>query len=183
MGIKAGVLIIDYTYTWNVCEIMDIIETNISGSAINPLAYYTSMEQCANITGISKTILKKCKALGAPGFVKRSGRIDWKQFEPWFSVHKGEVISASDDSLEFYKKEIAKRDVTLRDLSIAQKREELIDPVEIKKFLTQLGIILSSVLKKQRQELMSKAVGYEKIIDEAFQNTFKFIETEIEKWN
>lgn len=155
-----------------------IIDTNVSSSLDKT---YSSMVQCSSKTGVPKILLKKAKALGAPGFDAHA-RIDWNELEPWLNVHRAELESSADESLEYYKTQIAKRDVVLRDLSIAQKKEELIDPAEIKHFLNKLGVILSSVLKKQRQELQSKCIGYEKIIDESTLDIFKLINSELDKW-
>ena len=152
-----------------------------SSGSVAPNAIFTSMAQCSAHTGYPKKVLQAAKRMGAPGFTQNS-RILWKELGPYLTTHQGVIESDADHSLEYYKTEIAKRDVVLRDLSIAQKKEELIDPAEIKKFLTKLGVILSSVLKKQRQELQSKCVGYESIINESTVEIFNLIEGELNKW-
>jgi hypothetical protein len=152
-----------------------------SGSVVPNTAVFTSMLQCSAQTGYPKKVLMAAKKMGAPGF-RSSSRICWAELEPYLTSHKVAIEADAEESLEYYKTQIAKRDVVLRDLSIAQKKEELIDPAEIKKFLTKLGVILSSVLKKQRQELQSKCTGYERIIDESTQEVFKLINAEMEKW-
>lgn len=152
-----------------------------SGSNSLDSAIFTSMVQCSASTGYPRKVLSAAKKMGAPGFTQ-NGRIKWAELKAYLDAHKGVIEADADESLEHYKIQIAKRDVVLRDLTIAQKKEELIDPAEIRTFLNKLGIILSSVLKKQRQELQSKCVGYEKIVDESTQEIFKIIRGEMEKW-
>jgi hypothetical protein len=149
---------------------------------------YTSLLQLSRATGISKSVLRRARDMGSPGFIA-SNKFDTSLILPFIENHKQELDTTPNkddttagESYAFYRKEIAKRDVILRDITISQKREELIDPADLKRFLTQLGVILSSVIKKQRQELMSKCIGYEKVIDENTQDVFKLINIEMEKW-
>lgn len=141
--------------------------------------YYTSMKQCATATGVSVKALRIAKGMGGPGFLP-SGRIDWVLLEPWLNTNKNLISSQSEESLEFYKIEIAKRDVVLRDLAIQKAKEEMLDPSEVKKFLSQLAVLLSSTIKKKKQELVSKAVGYENIIEKEFDELFSLIKKEVE---
>ena|ERR1051326_944336 len=147
----------------------------------NNTTVFTSLAQCSAATGYDKKILKTAKQLNAPGF-HASNRILWDQLEPWLIANKTTIESTTDESLEHFKIEIAKRDVVLRDLEIQKKREEVISPDELKQFLSTLGTLVSSVLKKKREELMSKATGYELLIDKEFQEIFKLLDKELDSF-
>jgi hypothetical protein len=131
--------------------------------------------------------LIRARKAGSPGFLAKN-RFDISLIQPFVDEHRKDLEGPigegkfSTDTLQHYRKEIAKRDVVLKDLAIAQKKEELIDPAEIKLFLNRLGVIVSSAIKKQRQELMSKCIGYEKIVDESTQDIFRIIQGEMDKW-
>jgi hypothetical protein len=153
--------------------------TNTSGSSERKI--YTSFKQCATATGNDIKIIKQAKKVGAPGFLV-SNRIEWNILKPWLDANRNTISQAAGESLEYYKTEIAKRDVTLRDLQIQKARREALDPIEVKKFLSQLAILLSSTLKKKKDDLMSKCTGYEDMIDKEFTEIFIMIQKEISVW-
>lgn len=144
---------------------------------------YTSILQCSKDTGIPKQVLKKAKALGGAsnGFTQ-SGRITWDIAGPWIEANRTLLEANEDDDIQHYKKEIAKRDVVLRDLEIAKKKGEMVDPVVVKKFLQEFGQVLSASIKQKREELLSKVTGYESIIDKEFIELFSVITKQIESW-
>src|ERR1051326_480477 len=156
---------------WGIKGVSSMDKDNATtGSALSSRTF-SSITQCAGATGYDKKILLAAKKSGAPGFTPHN-RIHWDKLEPYLIAHKLELETAAGHSLEFFKTEIAKRDVVLRDLEIQKKKEEAISPDEIKQFLTTFGTLLSSVLKKKREEMMSKATGYESLIDKEFQDVF-----------
>lgn len=142
---------------------------------------YKSMRDCSAKENIPMSLLKMAKKMDAPGF-QVNGVISFHKLSPWLALHRPQLEHDEDKNLTYYKTQIAKRDLVLRDLTIAQKKQELIDPDEIKKFLVQLGVVFSSVLKKQRTDLMSRCIGYEREIDESTGEVFKLIEEELSKW-
>lgn len=144
---------------------------------------YTSLTQASNATGIPKRIIKLAKLQGGPaaGFLPNN-RIDWDLAEAYIRTHMNALEAGASDSLEYFKKEIARRDVVLRDLQIQKAKGDMIDPAEVDSFLTEFAIILSSTLKKKRQELASKCTGYEDVIDKEFGEIFRAIDTEIANW-
>lgn len=146
---------------------------------MNKDIFYTSMAQASSSTGFDKKLLKTAKKLGAPGF-DQSNRVNWTLLEPWLKDNKNLLESQADESLEHYKIEKTKLECELLDLKIKEEKENLISPEEIKQFLNKLGILLSSVLKKKREELMSKITGYESIVDKEFQEVFKTLDKEME---
>lgn len=160
---------------------MNNTPTTSSVSIDNSNRVFDSITQCASATGYDKKVIKQAKASGAPGFTQ-SNRIIWRELEPWLITNKTAVESAASHSLEYYKTEIAARDVVLRDLEIQRKKEESISPDEIKHFLSSFGTLLSSALKQKRQELMSKVTGYESVIDKEFVDLFKLVNKELDSF-
>ena len=146
-----------------------------------PGTIFSSMAQCSLRTGVSKKSIKTAKSLGAPGFTP-NGRVLWDDLGPYFKQHQGVIDANSEETLEYYKTQIAKRDVVLRDLQIQKAKAEMIDPSEVKKFLTEFAVILSSVLKSKQKEIRSKATGYEKLIDDEFVEIFNLMGKEIAAW-
>lgn len=153
------------------------IDSNDSSSLDNRI--FTSISQCANATGYTFKVIKEAKRLGFPGFTQ-SNRIVWAELKPALESNKQIVDNLTEDNIEFYKKEIAKRDVVLRDLQIQKIKEEMLSPEELNKFLVGFGTLLSSVLKKKRQDLISKCVGYEAVVDKEFVDIFTLVTKELD---
>jgi hypothetical protein len=167
----------------------DIINktTKTTTITVPPDGIFTSMAACTNGTGTPRAILKRAKHRNAPGFCSNN-KILWNQLKPWLEANKELLnksikdvndIDADAEDLQFFKKEIAKRDVVLKDLAIKKAKQEALDPTEVKDFLGKLAILLSSVLKKKQLELVSKCTGYEAVISLEFDEIFLLIQKEL----
>lgn len=143
---------------------------------------YESLAQASASEGIPRHILSTAKnAMGAPGF--RGSRIDWHILKPWLDEHRQELEDLSGQSVDEIKRQNLLKDGILKDLEIAKRKREYIDPAEIKTFLQGFGSILSAELKKKKASLRSKCAGYEGVIDAAFVDIFDAVRKELEKWN
>lgn len=143
---------------------------------------YESLSQCAASENIPKHILSTAKnAMGAPGF--RGARVDWHILGPWYEQHKAELEELSVQSIEEIKRQNLQKDGILKDLEIAKRKREYIDPNEVTTYLQGFGSLLSTTLKQQQQVLRSKCVGYEKVVDGGFSEIFTAIQKELEQWN
>jgi hypothetical protein len=155
--------------------------TSIPSGEINDNTIFSNMKQTCACIGIELKVLKTAKNLGAPGF-NANGKIHWGLLRPWLEANKDNVETASVDSLDFWKKELTKENVIGRRLENKKLKEEMLDPDDVKQFLIQFSAVLSSVLKQKKFELISKANGYEKLIDVEFNSIFSLIKEELEKW-
>ena len=123
---------------------------------------WPSMRLLSDAKKISVAALKRAKKMNAPGFIKNT--IDWSLLEPWYKEHEVEIVDSIDleedtDSLLFYKKEIAKRDVTLRDLEIKKKKELFLDPDQVIEFLQNIAIAQNALFNARMKELPVKLAG------------------------
>lgn len=120
----------------------------------------------ANAKNIPYNTLKRAKQLNAPGFLER-GSIDWRLLEPWLSSHKAELESTPVESIEEVKlsNEIKRgvlqdKESILKDLEIAKRRSEYLDPAEVREFLIKIATAQSSILNSRLlNELPQKLVG------------------------
>lgn len=142
---------------------------------------YESLKQCAAAENIPVKHLSIARNdMGAPGF--RSARVDWDVFYPWYEQHKGEIESLRKTDISEVKRQNAIKDGILKDLEIAAKRRQYIDPKEVEQWSSGLGMVLSTVIKRTHQELKSKCGGYERVIDEGFRDIYKIIKESVGKY-
>ena len=161
---------------------MEDVQKKKIGRPVTGRTKYKSLIQCSKAENIPYELLKKAKANSAPGMYS-NGDIAWLELKPWLELHRDELDIETNDSIQFFKKEIAKRDVILRDLEIKKAKSESLDPEDVKKFLVSLATLLSSILKKKKSELSSKCIGYETIIDTEFIEIFAMIQNEVSSFN
>jgi hypothetical protein len=151
---------------------------------------YKSLRQCSSITGIPKEKLSAAKTIGGmeAGF-RTDNHIDFDVYKQWLEKNEKRLndymatLDTSDkDSIAHYKKEIAKRDVTLKELQIQKMKGEMVDPEEVNQFLVAFASQLSATIKKKKDELSTKCTGFESVIDKEFVDLFKMLEETVTSW-
>ena len=119
----------------------------------------TSLKACHVATKIPINILKLCKHQNAPGF-NANQTINLDIFLPWYNINKDAVqITSSNETLEDLKKELARRDMQLKDLKIKKLDEDLITTEELKELLIMIATSQSVILKRIMGELPPKVAG------------------------
>jgi hypothetical protein len=106
---------------------------------------FNSMKQLAETKDIPLHILKMAKVANAPGF-NSNNSVNYSLLAPWLLENQEQLEANYHDTLEHYKKEIAKRDVVIRDLEIKKRKGEALDPEEVKSFLAKVATIQSALL-------------------------------------
>jgi len=120
---------------------------------------YNSMKALANAEpAATMAILRMAKGLNAPGF-NINGTINYKLLEPWLKERKEELEDGSSDSLQYYKKEIAKKDVVLRDLEIQKRKGNYLEPEDVKAFLNKVALSQNALFISRMKELPVKLEG------------------------
>lgn len=143
---------------------------------------YVSMKALSAAKNIPYNILKVAKSMDAPGF-NTNNSINWIQFQPWYEQNKDILAENETDSLGHYKKEIAKRDVVIRDEQIKRLKGESLDPADVKSFLNKLSSKQKAVLTKRlSQDLASKHPELKPEIDQAIHDVCSIFQTEQSKW-
>lgn len=144
------------------------------------LKTYTSISALSEATGLEKKILSLAKKRNFKGFTSNQ-RVNWNLLKPELEERYKELEEALPDDIATYKKEIAKREVKLKDLQIRKLEKNLIEPSEVKALLVELATKQSVVLKQVFSELPPKITGKPEpevklILDKALQDIFKVLQ-------
>lgn len=137
--------------------------------------------------------IKECRDKGE-GVCNLNGSIKWEILLRWLNKNKvsaangngikGDNISLEEVKIELGKKDLLLRDkeLILRDLEIAKKRGQMIDPEEVEKWMGSFALLLGSILRSKKSELISKCTGYEKMLEREFNDIFVLIKKEVDVW-
>lgn len=118
---------------------------------------FQSAEQLSAVKGISKYILKLAKRQKAPGFV--GTRIHWDKFQPWYESHKEELESQSEESIETYKRNLAKWQAEKARLEVAQLKGNQIDKESTRSFLRSILSAARAMLADIHTDYTPKFTG------------------------
>jgi hypothetical protein len=143
---------------------------------------YETLGQCSADTGVSVDKLSIAKnVLAAPGF--RGARVEWHIFKPWLDDnHENLDFAATQDISELKRQKLIKEN-TLKDLEIAEKRGEVINPKDVIGFLQGLGKAISAVQNSKEKEIKSKVdAGTSKLIAKAFSEIRDIYRNELAEW-
>lgn len=126
------------------------------------LKTYTSISALSIAAGIPKKILALAKKRGCSGFYTNS-TVNWKVAKEPFESMLNELEEVGADDIAYWKKEIAKKDVVLKQLQIKKLEQNLIEPEEVKQLLIELATKQSVEIKKIFGELPPKCAGKNEI--------------------
>lgn len=144
------------------------------------------MKQLSQAKGIPVEILEMASAADADGF-NTNGSINWPKFSEWYELHKDELVKSSLNSLEYFKTQIAKRDVQIRDEQLKKMRGESLSPDEVKEFLTRVGKAQAKKLFSCPDEINPKLEGLDEakrlaVLKDSFSTIANFFFQELDKW-
>lgn len=131
--------------------------------------------------GIPMAHLKLAKKMGAPGF-DGDKPVKTDLFLPWYEANKQNLVKDADDSLEYYKKEIAKRDVIIRDETIKKLKKESLDPADVKQFFNRVEQSQKVVFDDSFRDFKSKYPHLAKEIDSIIIDICNTFQGETTKW-
>lgn len=135
---------------------------------------FSSMKALSTAKGIPIAQIKIAKSLNAPGF-NSNNSINWRTFEPWYLANKTDLETKANDTLEFYKKEIAKE--TLKKL-----RKQMFDRQEVIAFLSKVETKQATVFKTSIKDLISKYPHLKIELESLVQSVCATFRDEEAKW-
>jgi gas vesicle protein len=147
---------------------------------------YTSMKSLASDKGISLAIVKLAKQQHCPGF-SLNGRMDAIQISKYIHEHMSELEKKPNDSIEYWKKEKIKQDVTKVRLEIEKLKENYLDPEEIKKFLNSIALAQNALFVGRMREFPVRLSGkspqeISPIIESLIQEICNILSKGMEEW-
>lgn len=122
------------------------------------LRTYTSIAALSSATGIDKKYFKMAKRQNFTGFCNNN-TVNWKILKEPFEKAYDDLIMMGSDDIQHYKKEIAKREVKLKDLQIKKLEKGMLDPEDVKGMFIELATKQSVVIKKIFGELPPRIAG------------------------
>ena len=124
---------------------------------------YTSIHALHHATGLNKKVLSRCKHENMAGFQTNSNvnlKLLREPLEKVYTQYMAELENkAPSQDIKHYKTEIAKRDVTLRDLQIKKLERNMLEPEDVKKMLIELATLQSITINNIMNELPPRLVG------------------------
>lgn len=122
------------------------------------LKTYTSIAALSNASGIPRPLLKLAKKQNYAGF-QLNQSVNFRLLKPDLENNIDDLIMMDSDDIQHYKKEIAKREVKLKDLQIKKLEKGMLDPEDVKGMLIELATKQSVVIKKIFSELPPRISG------------------------
>lgn len=120
---------------------------------------FVTMKGANSAYGISLKVLKASKNLGCPAF-RKDNKLAYNEFVEWYEANKGLVNSYMENSAEEIKRQNLIKDGVLKDLEIAELKNELVKKSEVKDFIKKVGIAQCSLLSdKLKKEYLPKMEG------------------------
>jgi len=152
---------------------------------------YLSLKQYNRQYGTPIDVLKACKELGADG-VTTSG-YNVIRLQPWIEANKNQIEEVLEDTTDdkdsqAVKLENLKKVGILKDLEIAQKRNQLVYKDDVKDMLNRMATIQNSLLNsKLKKEVLPKMIGKElpdclDMIDAFITEYIEILRKPLEKW-
>ena len=149
------------------------------------------MKQYNRQYGTPIDVLKACKELGADG-VTTSG-YNVIRLQPWIEANKNQIEEVLEDTTDdkdsqAVKLENLKKVGILKDLEIAQKRNQLVYKDDVKDMLNRMATIQNSLLNsKLKKEVLPKMIGKElpdclDMIDAFITEYIEILRKPLEKW-
>lgn len=140
------------------------------------LKIYTSISALSFSTGIDKKYFKIAKKRSFAGFCANN-TVDWRKLKPVFDEEYDNLVNDAPDDIGHYKKEIAKREVKLKDLQIKKLEKGMLDPEDVNRMMIELATKQSVILKRIFGELPPRISGKSEpeckvILDKALQEIF-----------
>ena len=160
-------------------NILDLLESKQYKDT--ELRLYPSAKNLSATSGIPLKLIKLAKAKGLPGF-KGSSQIKWEQLKPEFEKALPKLLDEQTEDISFYKTELAKKDVRLKELQIRKLERNLLEPAEVKLLLVELATNISVSIKKELNELPPRIAGKTEPdckleIDKTMQNIFNVLQS------
>ena len=122
------------------------------------LKTYTSIAALSNASGIPRPLLKLAKKQNYDGF-QLNQSVNFRILKPDLENNIDELLLMGSDDIQHYKKEIAKREVKLKDLQIKKLEKNMLEPEEVKNMFIELATKQSVVIKKIFGELPPRISG------------------------
>jgi hypothetical protein len=152
------------------------------------LKAYTGIKALSAATGLDLKIIRVARDRDFPGFNSNKS-VNWTHLRPAIESRHEELVSRANTDIKTLKEEIAKRDIKLKDLQIKKMESNLVEPDDVKKFVTELATKHSIVIKKELQELPPKLSGKSEceikvLLDAAIASIFKTLQeakTDVDK--
>jgi hypothetical protein len=149
------------------------------------LRMYNNLSMLSDATGIPRKMLKLAKKKDIRGFFT-NGSINWTVLKPELERVYDTLVATEIDDIAYWKKEIAKRDVELKDLQIDQIKNDTIEPDDVRRLFVEISTQQSIVLNKVFKELPPKLAGageteIKVILDDELQTIYKVIKERIAK--
>ena len=143
---------------------------------------YENFKQCSSAQGIPAEQLSIARnVFNAPGF--RGCRIDWHDLKPWLDEHKEELETYAAQDMSEVKRQNLLKDGILKDLQIAERRGEVLNPKEVVTFLQSMANAQSVVLNTKEREITAKVdAGTAKLIKTAFNDVRKIFTNGLGEW-
>lgn len=147
---------------------------------------YPNQRALSTAENIPLAIIRISKAKNAPGF-SSNGTVNWTRLQPWLTENMTVIEAELNDTLEFYKKESAKREVILKDLEISKRRGEYLDPNDVKEFLNKVALAQNALFISRMKELPVKLAGktsqeIDKTLKETTQEICSIFSKSMDKW-
>lgn len=149
------------------------------------LKTYTSITALCSATGLDKRIVKLAKKSNLEGF-NSNQTVNWSKLRPVLELEYDNLLSAGDNDISYWKREIAKKDSRLKELQIKKLEKNLIEPEQVKQFMVEFATIQSTMLKKIFNEMPPKLIGLDEpaiknILDRELQEVFNILSKKIDK--
>ena len=152
---------------------------------------YLSLKQYNRQYGTPIDVLKACKELKADG-VTTSG-YNVIRLQPWIEANENQIEEVLEDTTDdkdsqAVKLENLKKVGILKDLEIAQKRNQLVYKDDVKDMLNRMATIQNSLLNsKLKKEVLPKMIGKElpdclDMIDAFITEYIEILRKPLEKW-
>jgi hypothetical protein len=143
---------------------------------------YETLKQCSTAENIPvKTLSVAKNVLNAPGF--RGARIDWHVFKEWLDENKEELDQVASQDLTEVKTQNAIKDGILKDLQIAERRGEVLNPKEVFEFLDSVGKAQAAVMNSKEKELSAKVDnGTARLLSKTFGELRTIFNRELGTW-
>ena len=152
---------------------------------------YLSLKQYNRQYGTPIDVLKACKELKADG-VTTSG-YNVIRLQPWIEANQNQIEEIIEDNTDdkdsqAVKLENLKKVGILKDLEIAQKRNQLVYKDDVKDMLNRMATIQNSLLNsKLKKEVLPKMIGKElpdclDMIDAFITEYIEILRKPLEKW-
>lgn len=152
-----------------------------------PLKSYKNIDQLSDATGVPREILSVCRTRGYPG-IKPNGRIKWSELKPRLEADYDALVEAVNDDVTFWNKENKKLDCQIKELKKTMLQKNMIEPADVAKLVTELGVNVSVIIKSIFAQLTKSVVGKTEpevtvILEEKEREVFNLFKKSAEEWS